>query len=170
MAFAICAWALETAADAMAFIFFTRLRTRRWVEMAAKTAQGQAAATCRSPREASTPTSEVFPLRIHRGFAAERWLTVRLAPAYDGAVGELVMSKLNDANKRLDLALAQLEGALSQREAQAGDAAGAGEESARLQGELTQLHAAFATLQETSGSVSVRLDSAIDRLRTVLAQ
>ena len=80
------------------------------------------------------------------------------------------MSKLNDANKRLDAAIAQLESVISKRETHADDAAGSVEENARLQGELNQLQIAFAALQETSDKVSVQLDSAIDRLRLVLAQ
>jgi len=80
------------------------------------------------------------------------------------------MSKLNDANERLDAALARLEVAVTTRRQEDGDADGAAEENRRLQGELTQLRADFVTLKETSGTVSSRLDDAIGRLRHMLAQ
>ena len=81
------------------------------------------------------------------------------------------MSKLNDANERLDAALTRLEVAVTTRrqdDGQADDAAAA--DNARLQGELTHLRADFVTLQETSGTVSGRLDDAIGRLRNMLAE
>lgn len=80
------------------------------------------------------------------------------------------MSKLNDANERLNAALAQLEAAVTKRREEDGQAAGVAADNARLQGELTQLRADFVTLQETSGTVSSRLDDAVVRLRNMLAE
>ncbi|MDA0785501.1 MAG: DUF4164 family protein [Proteobacteria bacterium] len=80
------------------------------------------------------------------------------------------MSKLNDANKRLDAALARLEVAVTTRRKDEGQGGDAAADNARLQGELTQLRADFVTLQETSGTVSSRLDDAIGRLRNMLAE
>jgi division protein CdvB (Snf7/Vps24/ESCRT-III family) len=80
------------------------------------------------------------------------------------------MSKLNDANERLDAALAQLEAAVTTRRDEDGQAAGAAADNARLQNELTQLRADFVTLQETSGTVSSRLDDAVGRIRNMLAE
>ena len=80
------------------------------------------------------------------------------------------MSKLNDANERLDAALARLEVAVTTRRNDDGQADDAAADNARLQGELTQLRADFVTLQETSGTVSSRLDDAIGRLRNMLAE
>lgn len=80
------------------------------------------------------------------------------------------MSKLNDANKRLDAALARLEVAVTTRRQGEGQADDVAADNARLQGELTQLRADFVTLQETSGTVSSRLGDAIGRLRNMLAE
>jgi len=80
------------------------------------------------------------------------------------------MSKLNDANERLDAALAQLEAAVTKRRDDDGQAASAAADNARLQDELTQLRADFVALQETSGTVSSRLDDAVGRLRNMLAE
>ena len=80
------------------------------------------------------------------------------------------MSKLNEANERLDAALAQLEVAVTTRRNDDGQADDAAADNARLQGELTQLRADFVSLQETSGTVSGRLDDAIGRLRNMLAE
>ncbi|MEP4379008.1 MAG: DUF4164 family protein [Alphaproteobacteria bacterium] len=80
------------------------------------------------------------------------------------------MSKLNEANDRLDAALARLEAAVTKRREADGRAAGAAADNTRLQDELTKLRADFVTLQETSGTVSNRLDDAIGRLRNMLAQ
>ena len=80
------------------------------------------------------------------------------------------MSKLNDANERLDAALTRLEVAVTTRRQDDGQADDAAADNARLQGELTHLRADFVTLQETSGTVSGRLDDAIGRLRNMLAE
>jgi uncharacterized protein YlxW (UPF0749 family) len=80
------------------------------------------------------------------------------------------MSKLNDANERLDAALAQLEVAVTARRQDDGQADDAVADNTRLQAELMQLRADFVTLQETSGTVSSRLDDAIGRLRNMLAE
>lgn len=80
------------------------------------------------------------------------------------------MSKLNDANERLDAALARLEAAVAARGQEAGAAAGAADDNQRLQSELTRLRADFESLQATSGTVSSRLDGAIGRLRNMLAE
>lgn len=80
------------------------------------------------------------------------------------------MSKLNNANERLDAALAQLEAAIAKRRDEDGQAAGAVAHNACLQDELTQLRADFVTLQETSGTVSSRLDDAVGRIRNMLAE
>jgi hypothetical protein len=80
------------------------------------------------------------------------------------------MSKRNDANERLDAALTRLEVAVTTRRQDDGQADDAAADNARLQGELTQLRADFVTLQETSGTVSSRLDDAIGRLRNMLAE
>ena len=80
------------------------------------------------------------------------------------------MSKLNEANERLDAALEQLESAVTARREQAEKDAGVADGNQQLQDELTKLRAEFATLQETSGTVSGRLDDAIGRLRNMLAE
>jgi hypothetical protein len=80
------------------------------------------------------------------------------------------MSKRNDANERLDVALTRLEVAVTTRRQDDGQADDAAADNARLQGELTHLRADFVTLQETSGKVSGRLDDAIGRLRNMLAE
>tara|TARA_A100001037_G_scaffold219148_1_gene197073 strand:- start:1076 stop:1318 length:243 start_codon:yes stop_codon:yes gene_type:complete len=80
------------------------------------------------------------------------------------------MSKLNEANERLDAALEQLESAVTARREQAEKDAGVADGNQQLQDELTKLRAEFATLQETSGIVSGRLDDAIGRLRNMLAE
>ena len=80
------------------------------------------------------------------------------------------MSKLNDANERLDAALARLEVAVTARRQEDSQAAGAAEDNRRLQGELAQLRADFVTLKETSGTVSSRLNDAVGRLRHMLAE
>jgi hypothetical protein len=80
------------------------------------------------------------------------------------------MSKLNDANERLDAALARLEVAVTARRQEDSQAAGAAEDNRRLQSELTQLRADFVTLKETSGTVASRLDDAVGRLRHMLAE
>lgn len=80
------------------------------------------------------------------------------------------MSKLNEANERLDAALARLEAAVTSRGRESGEAAAAAAaDNQRLQDELNQLRADFVALQETSGTVSNRLDDAIGRLRNMLA-
>jgi len=80
------------------------------------------------------------------------------------------MSKLNDANVRLDAALARLEAAVTTRREAEGQAVGAVADNKRLQDELAQLRTDFVALQETSGTVSSRLDDAIGRLRNMLAE
>lgn len=78
------------------------------------------------------------------------------------------MSKLNEANDRLDAAMTTLEKAVAERRQQAGQSQAASEQNAELQAELDKLKSDFATLRETSGTVSSRLDDAIGRLRNML--
>lgn len=76
------------------------------------------------------------------------------------------MSQLDEASARLDAALDKLENAVRNRQPEA-DQAGQGD--AALEAELAKLRADFAALQETSSTVSRRLDDAIGRLKGVLA-
>lgn len=78
------------------------------------------------------------------------------------------MSKLNEANDRLDVAIARLEKAVEARRMHAPEAGDASRETEELQGEFDRLRADFATLRETSGTVSSRLDVAIGRLRNMI--
>jgi hypothetical protein len=80
------------------------------------------------------------------------------------------MSKLTDANARLDAALSQLEDAVGAKRAAASASAETDAENKRLQDELEWLRADFSSLKETSGTVSGRLDDAIGRLRNILAE
>lgn len=78
------------------------------------------------------------------------------------------MSKLNEANDRLDAAMTTLEKAVESRRQNATPANGSGEANDQLQAELDKLKTDFAALRETSGTVSGRLDDAIGRLRNML--
>ncbi len=70
------------------------------------------------------------------------------------------MGQLEEAQERLETALARLEEA-SQR-------VGGNSTAAQVEGELTALRQRCATLENSTGNVSARLDSAIDKLRTIL--
>lgn len=76
------------------------------------------------------------------------------------------MSQLDEASARLDAALDKLENAVRNRQSEAGRD---GQGDAALEAELAKLRADFAALQETSSTVSRRLDDAIGRLKGVLA-
>lgn len=78
------------------------------------------------------------------------------------------MSKLNEANDRLDAAMTMLEKAVEDRRQNAAQTGAASEQNAQLQAELDKLKTDFASLRETSGTVSSRLDDAIGRLRNML--
>ncbi len=78
------------------------------------------------------------------------------------------MSKLSDANARLDAAMARLDEAVEGHRARAAQSADAGAENEQLRTQLEKLQSDFDTLRETSGTVSSRLDAAIGRLRTML--
>ena len=78
------------------------------------------------------------------------------------------MSKLSDANERLDVAMAQLDKAVEVHRSRAAASADAGAENTQLRTQLEKLQTDFDTLRETSGTVSSRLDAAIGRLRTML--
>jgi seryl-tRNA synthetase len=78
------------------------------------------------------------------------------------------MSKLNEANDRLDAAMTTLEKVVEERRQNAAQTGAASEQNAQLQAELDKLKSDFATLRETSGTVSSRLDDAIGRLRNML--
>ena len=78
------------------------------------------------------------------------------------------MSKLNEANDRLDAAMTTLEKAVAERRQHDGQSQAASEQNAQLQAELDKLKSDFAALWETSGTVSSRLDDAIERLRNML--
>lgn len=78
------------------------------------------------------------------------------------------MSKLNEANDRLDAAMTTLEKAVAERLQHDGQSQAASEQNAQLQAELDKLKSDFAALRETSGTVSSRLDDAIGRLRNML--
>ena len=79
------------------------------------------------------------------------------------------MAARDEADKRLDDALAKLESALQVRAAAAQKDAEAGNANAATERELTVLRADYAGLKETSGLVSQRLDDAIGRLKNMLA-
>ncbi|MBT5571796.1 MAG: DUF4164 family protein [Alphaproteobacteria bacterium] len=78
------------------------------------------------------------------------------------------MSKLNEANDRLDAAMTSLEKAVETRRDTATQAGDANAENDQLQAELDKLRTDFAVLRDTSGTVSNRLDDAIGRLRNML--
>lgn len=77
------------------------------------------------------------------------------------------MSAADDANRRLDAALARLEGALRARLAQQ---SGAAVERAELEREVDAVRKEVAGLKETSAQVSHRLDAAIGAVKGILAQ
>ncbi len=72
------------------------------------------------------------------------------------------MGQLEEAQERLESALARLEEA-SQR-------VGGNSTAAKVEGELTALRQRCNTLESSTKEVSVRLDSAIERLRTILGE
>ena len=78
------------------------------------------------------------------------------------------MTKLSDANMRLDAAMERLGAAVADHRARAGQANGSTEENEALRAQLDKLKSDFDTLRETSGTVSGRLDVAIGRLRNML--
>jgi len=78
------------------------------------------------------------------------------------------MSKLNQANDRLDVAMASLEQAVEARRMQTDGSGQTTQQAEELQAELDKLRTDFATLRETSGSVSSRLDDTIGRLRNMI--
>jgi hypothetical protein len=78
------------------------------------------------------------------------------------------MSKLNEANDRLDAAMASLEQAVELRRNNEVPSQTADGQANELQAELDKLRADFTTLRDTSGTVSSRLDDAIGRLRNML--
>jgi len=78
------------------------------------------------------------------------------------------MTKLSDANTRLDAAMERLGAAVADHRARAGQANGSTEENEALRAQLDKLKSDFDTLRETSGTVSGRLDVAIGRLRNML--
>lgn len=78
------------------------------------------------------------------------------------------MSKLNEANDRLDAAMASLEQAVEARRNNAVPSETATGETEALQAELDKLRTDFTALRDTSGTVSSRLDHAIGRLRNML--
>lgn len=80
------------------------------------------------------------------------------------------MSKLSEANDRLDAALARLEDVVNAKRASGEASAEATAENSRLRAELDRLRADFDALRDTSGTVSSRLDEAIGRLRNMLAE
>ena len=75
------------------------------------------------------------------------------------------MSKLNEANDRLDAAMTLLEESVEARRDNVAASAGQG---GQMQAELDKLKTDFAALRDTSGTVSGRLDAAIGRLRNIL--
>ena len=75
------------------------------------------------------------------------------------------MSKLNEANDRLDAAMTLLEASVEARNDNVAASAGQG---GQVQAELDKLKTDFAALRDTSGTVSSRLDAAIGRLRNIL--
>ena len=75
------------------------------------------------------------------------------------------MSKLNEANDRLDAAMTLLEASVEARHDNVAASAGQG---GQVQAELDKLKTDFAALRDTSGTVSSRLDAAIGRLRNIL--
>lgn len=110
-----------------------------------------------------------FSTAVSGAFRPVRRLTVRLAPAYDALRSEgNQMSKLSDANARLDAAMTRLDAAVQSQRARAAESTDAGAENEELRNQLTQLQSDFDTLRDTSGTVSSRLDAAIGRLRTML--
>ena len=78
------------------------------------------------------------------------------------------MTKLSDANTRLDAAMERLGAVVADHRARAGQANGSAEENEALRAQLDKLKSDFDTLRETSGTVSGRLDVAIGRLRNML--
>lgn len=80
------------------------------------------------------------------------------------------MSAVDDANRRLDTALTRLESALQTHLAAPDKASAAEAERARLEQEMTAVRGEFANLKETSAAVSQRLDAAIGKVKTMLAE
>jgi hypothetical protein len=83
------------------------------------------------------------------------------------------MSKLNEANDRLDAAMTLLEASVEARleasvEARRDNVAASAGQGGQVQAELDKLKTDFAALRDTSGTVSSRLDAAIGRLRNIL--
>jgi chaperonin cofactor prefoldin len=72
------------------------------------------------------------------------------------------MGQLEEAQERLESALARLEDA-SQR-------VGGNSTAAQVEGELTALRQRCATLEGSTKDVSMRLDSAIEQLRSILGE
>jgi len=78
------------------------------------------------------------------------------------------MTKLSDANTRLDAAMERLGAAVADYRARVGRANGSAEENEALRAQRDKLKSDFDTLRETSVTVSSRLDAAIGRLRNML--
>jgi flagellar motility protein MotE (MotC chaperone) len=78
------------------------------------------------------------------------------------------MSKLNEANDRLDAAMMSVEKAVEIRRKNTNHIGAANDQSNQLQGELDKLRIDLAALRDTSSTVSDCLDVAIRRLRNVL--
>lgn len=74
------------------------------------------------------------------------------------------MSKLDEAQQRLSSALAALEAAIGAPGDGNGDAAGA----AGLAAELAETQARCTEMENSNAVVSSRLDSAIERIRSIL--
>lgn len=72
------------------------------------------------------------------------------------------MGQLEEAQERLETALARLE--------QASQRVGGNSTAAQVESELTALRQRCATLEDNTRNVSVRLDSAIEKLRAILGE
>ena len=77
------------------------------------------------------------------------------------------MTAADDANQRLEAALARLESTL---QARLGGPNGADGERARLEQEMSTVRTEFAALKQTSAAVSQRIDGAIGKIKGILAE
>jgi len=77
------------------------------------------------------------------------------------------MAAADDANQRLDAALARLESSLQARQAAQSDAV---TQRAQLEQEVAAVRNKITSLRETSAQVSRRLDAAIGAVKGILAE
>ncbi|MDH3738086.1 MAG: DUF4164 domain-containing protein [Alphaproteobacteria bacterium] len=80
------------------------------------------------------------------------------------------MTIVDDANQRLDAALSRLEAVMQTHLAAPDKVSAAQADRARLEQEMGTVRSEYASLKETSTQVSQRLDAAIGKVKTLLAE